>query len=65
MSEGYANIRDILGQFVGQRLVDITQHDEEEWEAGREAYICLMFERGGTLTVPIGDDGLEYTDGVE
>lgn len=64
-TDNYSNIREFLGQFVGQRLVDITQHDEEEWAEGKEAYICLMFERGGTLTVPITDDGLEYKDGVE
>jgi hypothetical protein len=60
--EPYANIRTILGQFIGQKLVDITQHDEEEWADGKEAYICLMFEGGGTITIPIGDDGLNYTD---
>lgn len=65
MSEPYANIREILGQFIGQKLVEITQHDEQDWIEGTGAYICLMFEQGGTLTVPIGDEGLDYTDGTE
>jgi hypothetical protein len=32
--EPYANIRKegFLGKYIGKRLVDITQHDEDEYE---------------------------------
>jgi len=61
-SPEYANIRQILGRFIGQRLVDITQHDEEEWKAGKESYVCLMFDSGNTMTFPITDLGFEHTE---
>lgn len=54
------NVRDpeILGLFVGQRVVDITQHDADEF-AETGAYVCLHFERCGTVTFLIGDDGFD------
>lgn len=59
--DAYANVRhpDLLGPFVGLRVVDITQHDEEEWKDTKRSYIALHFENGGTLQFPIGDDGFE------
>ena len=57
----YSNIRELLGPFIGQKLVDITQHDQEEWEAGQEAYVCLMFDSGHTIKFPITDEGFEHT----
>jgi hypothetical protein len=55
----YANIRDIeqLGRFIGCRLVDITQHDEDEWEETHESYIWLHFDNGLSIQFPIGDAG--------
>jgi len=62
--ESYSNIRDILGDLVGQRLVEVTQHDMDEWQETGEAYIMLMFENGASLQVFIGEDGFEYVKGV-
>jgi hypothetical protein len=47
--DAYSTIRDILGAFIGQRLVDITQHDEEEWEEDGQSTIYFHFENGGTI----------------
>jgi hypothetical protein len=54
----YANIRDpeLLGPFVGQRCVEITQHDREEFLEDHVSYIALHFENGYTLTFEINDD---------
>lgn len=60
----YANIREMLGELIGQRVVDITQHDEEDWRARGESFVCLHFEGGGTLTFPIGADGFK-TNGLD
>lgn len=49
------SIRDILGHLVGLKVVDITQHDPPEFEETGEAYVCLMFEDGSTVTFPIGE----------
>jgi hypothetical protein len=65
MSSPYANIRGVLGRFIGQKLVEITQHDQEEWKAGKEAYVCLMFDSGNTITFPITDLGFEHTEEEE
>lgn len=43
------NIRDILKHLIGQRLLDITQDDEEDRVAGRDRFIELFFENGDTL----------------
>lgn len=57
----YTNVRhpELLGPFVGLRVVDITQHDREEWEETRQSYVALHFENGQTVHFPIGDDGFE------
>ena len=57
----YVTIRDVLSRFIGQKIADITQHDEEEWKAGQEAYVCLMFESGDTITFPVTDAGFHWT----
>ena len=59
--EHYSNIRDIdqLGRFIGLRLVDITQHDKDEWDETHEAYVYLHFEDGRSLRFVIDDHGFE------
>lgn len=59
--EHYVNVRDanVLGPFVGQRVVDITQHDADEFAETGCSYVCFHFENGGTVTFPIGDDGFD------
>jgi hypothetical protein len=57
--ESYANIRQegFLGKYIGKRLVDITQHDEDEYQQTQKAYVLLMFEEGMWIKFPVGDDG--------
>ena len=61
--DGYASIRDpdLLGPFIGRRVVEITQQDEEEFLETRRSYVCLHFDNGATLTFPITADGFEVT----
>lgn len=54
--EPYANIRKacLLGPILGQRVIEVTQHDEEEFRAsGGNVY--LHFENGYTLRVALSD----------
>jgi len=53
----YSNIRKLLGKYIGKRVVDITQHDEDEWAEDQQAYVMLMFEDGGYIQFFIGDEG--------
>lgn len=55
--ESYSTIRDpnLLGPFMGARVLEITQHDPEEWEEDRQAYFCLHFDNGYTLKILIDD----------
>ena len=62
MREPYANIREILGSFIGKRIVDITQHDEEEFRAGEESYVMLLFDDGNFLKFPVTDLGFEHSE---
>lgn len=59
MTEGYATIRRILDKFMGLKLVDVTQHDQEEWESERISYVCLMFEDGSMLKFPTAERAFE------
>lgn len=59
--EAYANIRELIGKFIGKRLIDITQHDQEEFKENGISYVMLMFEDGEFLTFPIGDEGFSHS----
>ncbi len=60
----YANIRDpeLLGPIKGQRLVEVTQHDAEDFPI-TGSRIFLHFENGYTLSFPVGDDGFDIGEG--
>lgn len=59
--EVYSNIRhpDMLGPFIGKRVVDITQHDKDEWEETQQSYVQLHFEDGSYIKFPVGDEPFE------
>ncbi len=61
MSEPYANIRSILGNAIGKTIVDITQHDADEFAADGRCYIVLMFDTGDYLKFYVGDDGFHHS----
>lgn len=44
--EGYSTIRKVLGHMIGKRIVDVTQHDQEDWDERGESFIQLMLEDG-------------------
>ena len=56
----YSNIREFLGYLVGQRVVDVTQHEQAEWDETHKSYVMLMFESGDWLKVFVNEDGLTY-----
>ena len=60
--EVYSTIRDILGWSVGSKIIDITQHDEDEWAEDKRSYVMLLLDNGGTLKFFVGDDGFSYCD---
>lgn len=57
----YSNIRDpeLLGPVLGQRVVEITQHDAEDFAKTGESRIYLHFENGYTVSFPIDDAGFD------
>lgn len=55
----YVNIREYLGGLIGQRLVDISQHDEEEWERDKTSYICLIFEDGSSVKFHVEEHAMD------
>lgn len=60
----YQNVRDadLLGPFIGAKVVEITQQDAEEFEETQQSYVALHFDNGSTLRFPIGDDGFDILD---
>jgi len=65
LSGEYANIRNsnLLGDFIGRTVIDITQHDQDEFRETGRTFVMLMFDDGSTMTFPIGDMGFEFTLG--
>jgi hypothetical protein len=47
--ENYSTIRQFLGDIIGQRVVDVTQHDIQDWEETGSGVVYLHFENGMTL----------------
>lgn len=60
----YSTIRQIIGTLIGHKLVDITQHDEQEWMETGVAYVMLMFDDGRTLKFYIDEEGFDYDHDV-
>lgn len=56
----YSRIREILGNFIGKRVIDITQQDEDEFKETGEAYVSFHFDNGGI--VKIEDKSIEWFD---
>lgn len=56
MDEDYSNIRKILGHLIGQRLLEITQHEKQEFLEGKDSFVELMFENGDTLKFFVADE---------
>jgi hypothetical protein len=47
------NIRDVIGNFIGRTVIDITQPDEDEMLEGEDPYIMFMFDDGSTLKMEV------------
>lgn len=64
MSEDLSNIRDFLGWLIGRRVVDVTASDPPHLPDADDDghYIVLHFDNGGTLDVPIGEEGFSFLD---
>lgn len=56
----YANIREILSDFIGTKLVEVTQHDEDEFKETGLSYIALHFDNGKTMTFYTDGSGPEF-----
>lgn len=67
--EPYSNIRSILGHFIGSRLLDVTQHDQDEYALMKKGYVMLFFENGDWIRVPLDFEretkGMEYSKNGE
>lgn len=48
----FDNIRDpeLLGSFIGRRLVDVTQTDVDELQRGEPNEVMLHFDNGATVS---------------
>lgn len=61
--EALSNIREFLGWVIGCRVVDVTAGDPPELPDAddEDAHrLILHLDNGGTLEIPIGDDGFTF-----
>jgi hypothetical protein len=56
----YVNIRQILGSLIGRTLLDITQHDPEEFAETQMSYVQFHFDDGSYVKFPISEDGFSH-----
>ncbi len=54
--EAYSNIRQILGNAIGRRIVDITQHDKEDFDQDGKCFVMFMLEDGHYIRFDLGED---------
>ncbi len=57
--ERYTTIRDpdLLGPLIGARVVDVTQHDQDEYAEDGQSYFVIHFDNGMSVTVFVGAEG--------
>jgi hypothetical protein len=58
-------IRDAIGDFIGQRLVEITAHDLDTFTPGDPGEVFLHFGDGRTLHFWVTDAGFDVLDSTE
>jgi hypothetical protein len=62
--EIYSNIRELLGWGVGKTVADITQHDKQEFQEQKEAFVMIMFEDGSYIKFYSEELGFSFDDGL-
>ena len=61
MPERYeTTIRGVLGHLAGRTIVDVVQHDPDEWEKDGSCYVQLLLDDGGYVKFHIGDEGFSW-----
>lgn len=66
--KAYSTIRDLLGDFIGCTLVDVTQHDFSDWQQTGKAFLYLHFSNGRSMYIEVnGNDApnFMYDEDVE
>lgn len=63
-AEPYSNIREMLGCYVGRTIIDISQHERDEFNPEEAAvglsggaFVQLLFNDASWIRFFIGDDG--------
>lgn len=57
-----SNIRDVIGYLVGQRIIEITQQDDDEFVPGGPSQVLFHMEDGTTVRFWIDDAGFDILD---
>lgn len=54
MIDTHRNIREILGEFIGKTVMDVSQHDDPE-----PAFVQLTFTDSTWVRFPVSEDGFD------
>jgi hypothetical protein len=49
----YVTIRGMIGDLIGSKIVDISQHDKEEYLSTGQGFVMLMLDNGATMRIPL------------
>lgn len=53
-------VRDILGHLKGRTIIEIVQHDPDDFERSGECYVEILLDDGSYVRFPIGDEGFMW-----
>lgn len=59
MGELEGRMRELIGDFIGKTVIDITTSDVGDPLPDGYDFVMLMFEDGSCLKFPIGNNGFE------
>lgn len=56
----YATVRLLLGSFIGSTLIDISQHDYEDFERDGKGFVMLHFSNNRAIYIGLDGKPMAY-----
>lgn len=59
--EQFSTVRHYMGHLIGRRIVDLTQHDEDDWIESGKGFVMLLLEGGQWLKL-VQPEAIQYSN---
>lgn len=57
----FSTVRHYLGHLIGRRIIDLTQHDEDDWIETGKGFVMLLLEGGQWLKL-VQPEAIQYSN---